>query len=118
VSVLDLRPLARRVAVLLAVVCAVLLGVAAPALAAEQDAGAIDAKYAQLGGAGGSLGVQQTEEGCFLVDGGCWGGYVNGAIYWSPATGAQAITRHDMWSEYLDRDHEYGPLGYPIADTF
>ncbi len=77
----------------------------------------IDVKYAALGGPTGLLGPLTGSETCWLVDGGCWATYQNGAISWSPATGAHAITRRDMFFAWVYADQEHGVTGYPVTDT-
>ena len=117
-SAMRLRSLLRRSVVLLVVVLATLVTASAVAQADPAEGiGAIEAKYAAMGGEEGVLGPLETSPGCWLVRGGCSSGFRNGSIWWSPATGAHAFTRRDMWFDYTDENRERGPLGYPVTDT-
>lgn len=63
------------------------------------------------------LGNPTTGENCGLRDGGCWQGFDNGAIYWSPATGAHWI-KGEIYKKWASVGWEGGFLGYPITDEF
>ena len=78
-------------------------------------AGAIYTKYQSLGGETGSLGNATSGFMCGLRSGGCWATYANGRIYWSPATGAQAVTG-DVLTRWGGVGSENGALGYPLTD--
>jgi len=77
--------------------------------------GAIAAKYRQLGGAAGALGVATADEaGAPGVSGARESDFVNGRIYWSPATNATGI-----YGAILARYIQLGAstsVGIPIAD--
>ncbi|HUS07649.1 MAG TPA: hypothetical protein VMZ52_15190 [Bryobacteraceae bacterium] len=76
-------------------------------------ASALDSKARQLGREvlGAPLGDVQT-----AADGiGRYRQYRNGAIYWSPDTGAHALLG-PIYDEWLDRGAESGEIGYPTSD--
>ncbi|ODR12458.1 hypothetical protein BHQ16_15760 [Mycobacterium shimoidei] len=77
--------------------------------------GEILAKYRSVGGTDGPLGLPIGDEQPAANGGRCTI-FQNGAIYWSPQTGAH-IVRGPIRQAW---EHEYGgaggPLGYPIAD--
>jgi beta-N-acetylhexosaminidase len=78
-----------------------------------QAAGAIADRYAALGGAGSVLGFPVGAE--FDVPGGSEQRYQNGAIYWSPATGAHEV--HGFIGRHYDElGGPAGPLGFPVTD--
>ncbi|MCZ2817088.1 LGFP repeat-containing protein [Modestobacter sp. VKM Ac-2984] len=78
--------------------------------------GAIYGKYQALGGETGGLGAPVTSFLCGLAGGGCWQTFSNGRIYWSPWTGAQAVTG-DFLSKWAGLNAELGSLGYPLTDS-
>ena len=105
----------RTVAYLLAVLVSVLLLAGSVITAPPSHAvTAIDAKYAQLGGAAGRLGAPTSPETCGLRAGGCYRNYEQGAIVWSPSTGAQTSwgAIRGLWRAF---GFENGPLGYPTT---
>ena len=65
----------------------------------------------------GVLGYPTSGEYCGLTASGCFQLFENGSQYYTPATGAQAVTGEvlDSWSA---RGWESGLLGYPINDTY
>lgn len=75
--------------------------------------GAIRDKYYALGGPWGSLGMPTTNEN--LLSGGAFSHFQHGSIYWSPSTGAHAISGpiRDRWSQL---GWENSSLGYPTTD--
>jgi uncharacterized protein with LGFP repeats len=77
---------------------------------------AILASYAARGGAAGPLGPWTTWVVCGLAGGGCGQTFQNGTLYWSAATGTQAVTEPVLsaWGGQRER----GPLGYPTTDMF
>ncbi|WP_448615673.1 LGFP repeat-containing protein [Modestobacter sp. URMC 112] len=77
--------------------------------------GQVATKYAQYGGATGSLGGATSLITCGLRDGGCFQDYRNGAIHWSPATGAR-VTAGWIASRWTGDSRENGSLGYPVTD--
>jgi uncharacterized protein with LGFP repeats len=75
----------------------------------------IDAKWRQLGGAGGVLGARTTDEKATSKRAGSYATFEHGAIYWSPTTGAHAVigTIRDRWKAL---GSENGYLGFPTSD--
>jgi LGFP repeat-containing protein/peptidase C39-like protein len=77
--------------------------------------GAILDRYAQMGGPASPLGFPTTDE-LPTADGvGRYNWFSNGAIYWTPNTGAHAVIGaiYDKWEAL---NWEIGGLGYPISD--
>lgn len=62
----------------------------------------------------GALGYPTTGENCGLKDGGCYQGYQNGSIHWSPKTGAKA-TSGAIGSNWASSGYERGQMGYPTT---
>ena len=62
----------------------------------------------------GRLGYPTTDERCGLRAGGCFQEFQGGAIYWSPASGAHAVSGglRDAWAR---QGWERGRLGYPVS---
>jgi hypothetical protein len=85
------------------------------ALATAAAATPIDEKYAELGGAGGSLGMPMSQEATAPDGVGKYRHYARGSIYWHPMTGAHEVVGLILrrWSE-LGWEKSY--LGYPISD--
>jgi len=78
--------------------------------------GEIATKYSDSGGATGVLGYVSTPQYCGLINSGCWQGFQNGFILYSPATGAQIILK-SIHAKYASERFEMGWLGYPTSDT-
>ncbi|WP_246626326.1 LGFP repeat-containing protein [Modestobacter italicus] len=78
--------------------------------------GAIMTKYQSMGGESGALGPATTSFYCGLVGGGCWQAFQAGRIYWSPATGANAVMG-EQGERFLQLGSENGLLGYPVSDN-
>ncbi|HEY9631344.1 MAG TPA: hypothetical protein V6C84_28980 [Coleofasciculaceae cyanobacterium] len=77
--------------------------------------GAIDVKYAELGGSGGWLGAPTTPETTAPDGVGAFRHFANGSIYWSPATGAHEV--HGLIrSKWSSLGWERSFLGYPLTD--
>lgn len=91
------------------------LAVPGASAAATPDNGAIAAKYAESGGAAGSLRDAITPLRCSLPQGGCYRAYRYGSIYWSPVTGAH-ITLGSIAARWAAFNWERGFLGYPTSD--
>jgi hypothetical protein len=70
----------------------------------------------RTGSESGALGYPASAAVCGLRDGGCFQRFGRGALYWSPATGARAVTgpAGDAWAR---QGWEGGALGYPVTDT-
>ncbi|SNR56885.1 hypothetical protein [Blastococcus mobilis] len=77
---------------------------------------AILSAYAARGGAGGALGPSTSWVRCGLVFGGCLQNYQNGSIYWSPGSGAYAITNGPLADGWGALRWEQSLLGYPTGD--
>ncbi|APT89661.1 hypothetical protein CFRA_10965 [Corynebacterium frankenforstense DSM 45800] len=77
--------------------------------------GAINARYAELGGANSWLGFPKTGE-LTAPDGvGRFVHFEHGSIYWTPETGAHAIPG-DMFRHWGTTGYEKGDLGYPTGE--
>lgn len=78
-------------------------------------AGAIGGEYQQAGGPGGALGLPLSNEAATPDGQGRYNDFQNGAVYWSPQTGAHSVSGaiQDKWG---DLGWEAGPLGYPTGD--
>ena len=76
--------------------------------------GAIHSRWAALGWEKSRLGYPVGSESCGLRDGGCFQDFQNGAMYWSPATGAQAV-EGSVRKKWASTAWETGYLGYPTA---
>ncbi len=76
---------------------------------------AIDAKYAALGGSGGFLGSATSMEFIAENPDGRFVNYRNGAIYWSPSTGAFE-THGAIRGKWQGLRSEVGLLGFPTTD--
>jgi uncharacterized protein with LGFP repeats len=85
-----------------------------PATGSHGVSGPLHEHYLASGRAGGPLGFPASGETCGLRGDGCYQVFQGGAVYWSPASGAQVVSggfRH-MWST---RGAENGGLGYPTS---
>jgi uncharacterized protein with LGFP repeats len=76
--------------------------------------GAIREIWARHGLENGGLGYPTTDEICGLRGGGCYQLFQGGAVYWSPATGAQRVIGGigATWARYGGAN---GGLGYPVT---
>jgi uncharacterized protein with LGFP repeats len=85
-----------------------------PTTGAHPVAGAIAATWGQQGWENGFLGYPTTNE-IPLARGGRYQAFQGGTVYWSPTTGAHAITGiiRDTWGR---QGWENGRLGYPTSD--
>ncbi|MDP9886355.1 L,D-peptidoglycan transpeptidase YkuD (ErfK/YbiS/YcfS/YnhG family) [Sinomonas atrocyanea] len=77
--------------------------------------GAISAKYGSAGGTFGPLGAPASDEVGARRDGGAYQIFRNGAINWSPRTGAH-ISQGAIRSAWARNGFEDGPLGYPTSE--
>ena len=77
--------------------------------------GAIGAAYQAEGGPEGPLGLPTSGETATPDGKGRFTQFQNGAIYWSPTTGAHAI-RGGIRAMWAEQGAERGPLGYPTTD--
>ena len=77
--------------------------------------GAIGAAYQGEGGPAGALGLPTSGENATPDGRGRFSTFQNGAIYWSPTTGAHAV-RGAIRALWQERGAERGDLGYPTTD--
>ena len=63
----------------------------------------------------GLIGLATSNVICGLREGGCFQAFERGAIYWSPATGAQ-IVRGAIHQRWADSGWETSRLGYPTSE--
>ena len=76
--------------------------------------GAINARYAALGGSGGYLGYPTGAEKCGLRAGGCSQAFQRGRIYYAAGAGTQAVWG-GLGQYYSARKAQDGALGYPVT---
>ncbi|UKA57674.1 CAP domain-containing protein [Arthrobacter sp. FW306-2-2C-D06B] len=86
-----------------------------PASGAHLTMGAIRSKWAETGFENGRLGYPVTDEVPGLRNRGVYQNYQNGAIIWSPATGAH-ISLGGIRTAWAATGFENGRLGYPVTD--
>jgi uncharacterized protein with LGFP repeats len=77
---------------------------------------AIYTAYQSLGGETGPLGAPTSSFLCGLTKNGCWQGFAHGRIYWTPTTGAHAVTG-DVLTRWTAAGAERSNLGYPLTDS-
>ncbi|WP_306909458.1 M43 family zinc metalloprotease [Arthrobacter sp. B3I9] len=77
--------------------------------------GGIRTLYRNNGAENGLLGYPTTDEICGLTKGGCYQNYQNGAIIWSPTTGAQLSPKGPIRTLWQQNRFETGPLAYPTS---
>ena len=65
----------------------------------------------------GSLGASVSNELYGLPNGGSYQHFQRGSIYWSPATGAKAVTG-GIRTVWASQAYERGVLGYPTTDEY
>ncbi|MGY1747096.1 hypothetical protein ACI781_16390 [Blastococcus sp. SYSU D00695] len=84
-----------------------------PAAGARVVSGPVRDRWAAQGWEGGGLGYPVTDTVCGLRGGGCFQHFQGGSVYWSPATGAWAVSGvvRDRWAA---QGWENGPMGYPV----
>ncbi|WP_333618864.1 alpha/beta hydrolase-fold protein [Dietzia sp.] len=87
-----------------------------PETGANAVVGAIGAAYQADGGPSGELGLPTSSEQRTKDGVGRFTTFQHGAIFWSPKTGAHAVTEKiaDLWK---DKGSEGGELGYPVTDA-
>lgn len=85
-----------------------------PGTGAHILTGGIHERWSQLGWERGRLGYPMGSENCGLPGGGCFQDFENGAMYWTPATGAQPILGA-IRTKWASTGWERGPLGYPTG---
>lgn len=84
----------------------------ATTVALSEGEQAIADKYAAIGDL---LGAPTTGVFCGGLDGGCYQVFEDGAIVWSPATGAQ-VSKGAIRAKWAATGYEWGFLGYPTTD--
>ncbi|MGD9428723.1 LGFP repeat-containing protein, partial [Arthrobacter russicus] len=94
--------------------CALLTGLA-PATASSQAEAAISAAYNRPGVAA-ALGSSVSAVTCGLKDNGCYQTFQNGAINWTPNTGAKITKAGAIRSYWASQNYENGRFGYPVTD--
>ena len=77
--------------------------------------GPIRTYWLNSGGEQGPLGYPTTGQICGLTNGGCYQNFQNGAILYSPATGAQLSPSGPIRTAWLNSGAEKGPLAYPTT---
>ena len=87
-----------------------------PATGAWALTGVLREGWFRTGSEGGVLGYPTAAAVCGLRSAGCFQSFARGSLYWSPATGARAVTwpAGDAWAR---QGWENGALGYPVTDT-
>ena len=76
--------------------------------------GAINARYAELGGPASWLGFPTSTEIATPDGKGRFVNFENGAMYWSPQTGAYGVPG-DIREEWGKKGYERGTFGYPTS---
>ncbi|MGX9900415.1 LGFP repeat-containing protein [Arthrobacter sp. SA17] len=77
--------------------------------------GAIRLLYRNNSAENGTLGYPTSAEVCGLTNNGCYQNYQNGAIIWSPTTGAQTSPNGPIRTAWQQTGYETGRLGYPTS---
>lgn len=85
-----------------------------PDTGAHIVSGAIHTLWSQLGWEKSRLGYPTMSQSCFLPGGGCFQEFQDGAVYWSPTTGAHPVVGA-IRTKWNSTGWEAGPLGYPTA---
>lgn len=87
----------------------------APARGALSVIGPIFTKWAGVKRESGTLGFPTSSQVCGLTAGGCYQNFQNGAILWSPGTGAQISPTGPIRTAWGLMGFERGSLGYPTG---
>jgi len=77
--------------------------------------GPIRTAWQQAGFESGTMGYPTTGTVCGLKDGGCYQNFENGAIIWTPATGAQLSPTGPIRTAWESSGFEAGSVGYPTG---
>lgn len=88
---------------------------AAAATGAHWWSGLIGGAYQALGGPAGLLGIPLTSEVSAPDGRGLFANFGNGAIYFTPQTGAHAV-HGELLTEWAREGFEAGRLGYPVRN--
>jgi len=86
-----------------------------PATGAQSVHGAIRDRWEAMGWERSALGYPTSDENA--ASSGRMSNFQNGAIYWSPTTGAHSINAPIM-QKYRAQGAEAGSLGFPISDPY
>ncbi|MGY1833245.1 LGFP repeat-containing protein, partial [Geodermatophilus sp. SYSU D01180] len=86
-----------------------------PATGAAVVKNAMRDTWAALDWERGALGYPRGDEHCGLAAGGCLQDFEGGAVAWSPATGARAVSGA-IAQGWGWTGRESGPLGYPVEE--
>ena len=78
--------------------------------------GAILDVYTTAGAERSALGYPTSDETCGLAAGGCRQQFQNGAVYWSPTSGAHAVSGN-IAAAWANQGREAGSWGYPTGDA-
>ena len=85
-----------------------------PATGAQTVLGAIRTAWAKQRWETGPLGYPTWGERCGLRGGGCFQDFQGGTMYWSPASGAHAVSGGLAYA-WAVQGREVGRLGYPVS---
>ena len=77
--------------------------------------GEIRVAWVSAGRENGPLGYPTGPQTCGIKNGGCYQNFQNGAILWSPTTGAQLSPTGPIRTAWQQSGFENGPLGYPTG---
>ena len=86
-----------------------------PATGAHEVHGQVLDAYRRLGFENGFLGYPTSDE--IALSGGALGRFAGGSVYWSPATGAHALSGA-LLDAYTSGGAERGALGYPTSEPY
>ncbi|WP_448626974.1 hypothetical protein [Geodermatophilus sp. URMC 64] len=90
-----------------------------PATGPHAVGGAIRDAWGSLGWETGRLGYPTSEERCGLRVGGCFQRFQGGSVYWSPASGAHAVSATSpITATWAKHGYERGFLGYPVTELY
>lgn len=79
--------------------------------------GAINAIWRIQGAENGALGYPTSGENGGLKNGGVWQGFEDGAIIWSPATGAVISSNGVIRNKWASTGFQDGRMGYPTSNV-
>jgi len=87
-----------------------------PATGAHVVTDAVLTAWTARGAGASSVGYPVGDTVCGLAQAGCGQDFQKGAIFWTPSTGARAVTGAVL-SRWTASGRETGSLGYPLGDT-
>lgn len=79
-------------------------------------AGPIRDRYAAMGFENGVLGYPTSGQVCGYARSGCVQTFQGGDIYWSPSSGAYAVSAGAIRANFQRLGSENGPTGYPVSN--